>query len=215
MTGIGVGLQAEKEKKSDEGGLGPFQVRQFPPVGSVDSVETLSKNFHLAKFELFSTKVASAEEVATETLRCLWPFIRLSRLIGMCPITRQGNRLFVPKFYHPSWFITYIALCIQIIMVGNAVSKVSKAESTDALILRLNTVIYYGHTLANGLYMSTKIKELPEFLVSCKRIEAMVRKHQSKQLRPDGLVRHCFLLFLFFSTAQFMGNVLYFVQVGT
>ena len=65
-------------------------------------VSSISNNSHLTQFELSSTKVANDEEEATECLQCLWPFLRLWRLIGMCPITKHGNHLIVPtKFYSP------------------------------------------------------------------------------------------------------------------
>jgi len=131
----------------------------------------------------------------------------------MCPITRKGNDLVVQKPWHPSWWMTWIALGIQVIMVANASKSLPQSTNGKEVVQKINRVIYYGHTLANALYMLARIRMLPQFLLSCKRIEKICKKHQMG-LKPDGLVRQCFFLLTFFTVAQALGNAIYFYSVG-
>jgi hypothetical protein len=179
-------------------------------------VSIIAQNFHLTKFELSSSKVASDEEEATECLRCLWPFLRLSRLLGMCPISRQGNHLLAPKkFYSPPWILTYLALSIQCIMLCQSLKVIitewTNGNQTDDLVDAGNESIYFFHTFCNGLYMAWKIRDFPKFLIACKRIETLCKKYEKGD---DGLVRDCLFLFIFFSSTQGIGNFLYYYSTG-
>jgi hypothetical protein len=136
-----------------------------PTASEPSKISVISDNQHFTKFELSSTKIANDEEEASECIRCLWPFLRLSRLIGMCPIARRGSHLIVPRFLTPPWLLTIVAILIQSVMFANSVKTLIRNFGTtpDSIVDSGNEMIYYLHTLVNALYMSWRIKELPKF----------------------------------------------------
>jgi len=172
------------------------------------------KSFDFSIYDLQSTTVARTEEdEASETFECLWPFFSLSRFNGMCPITRRRSQILVAKCIHPTWFVTCIALIMQTLLLVQTLAKMQESETTGQLIKSCNDFIYYIHTLLNGFYMAWNIKSVRDFILACTQIEKILSKYKGSQSK-DNLARDCFLLFIFLTTGQLLGNLLYFISVG-
>jgi len=167
-------------------------------------------------FELNTPWTFSSDDAETpETLRCLWPFFRFNRILGMCPISREGNDIIVRKKFHPSWYFTWIAVTIQTLMWANNLYKsFPLGRDRNAQVQMLNDFIYFTHILGNCCYMIWKSKEIPRFVHSCIKAEEICRSYLETERKTTGLMRDTYFLFVFVTSAQFIGNALYYIQEG-
>lgn len=199
-------------RRPSEGGDKIGNEDSSPKAKKFSAVHPLSGPLHYSRLDFSRTEFGV--EDSGETLACLWPFLKLCRLIGMCPIKRVGSDLLVPKKSHPAWLPTWLTLLILIFMVSNTCREIVMKPGTEHLVNSVNNLVYYGHGLSTCLYMIRNVKHLPGFISSCNRIEAACRIHMSPELRKDGLVQHCFLLFFSFTIAQGVGYGLSVAAVG-
>jgi len=157
--------------------------------------------------------VRTTSDETSETLRCLWPFFCYFRLIGMCPVSRDGNKVSVRKKWDPTWYSTWFGLTVIIVMWTNFVIRYFPFQPGQ-YVLAGYLLTYYTHILVNCGYMIWKAKEIPRFVNSCIRVEGMFKRYQGKAQKTTGLVRDSYFLLLFFTSAQLTASGLYYSSVG-
>jgi len=149
-----------------------------------------------------------------ETLHCLLSFFAFSRIIGMCPISRKGNEILVRNKLHPSWYFTWFAITVKAVMwINHAYRSFPLSKDPGSLVYAGMGFLYFTHILANCLYMTLKVKEIPRLIQNFKNVEEMVQSYQVEP-RRTSLIRHTFLLILFFITAEFGGHLIYHTDRG-
>ena len=177
--------------------------------------EILRPTFTITKFEFSGPKLSHDDEAPSECLRCLWPFMFYTRLLGLCPVHRKGAAAAqLSSARSKFWINTALGLCTQAVMFGYAIKKMCRqiVDSED-WAETINNVVYYGHILGNTSYMIWRVRRLPTFVHECKKVELICRKYKTASV-DDGLVRSCKLLFAFFFSTQVLGNVLYYISEG-
>jgi len=167
-------------------------------------------------FKLKMPRVVPRKDVNTpETLLCLWPFFVFSRFIGMCPVSREGDRIVVRSYCHPTWYFTWVSLVIHTALwINYAFVCFFISTSTSSLIAMANYFIYLTHILGNCVYMKWKAREIPMFIQSCIKVEEICRSYEEEGNKSTSLLRQAFFLFLFFTLAQVVGNGFYYTSFG-
>jgi len=159
--------------------------------------------------------VPSDDTQPGETLRCLLSFFAFSRVIGMCPVSRKGNVILIRNQLHPSWYFTWFAISVKITLwINHAYRSFPLKKITGSLVYTINGFLYYTFILANCLYMTWKVKQLPRLIQNFNNVDEMVQSYQIEKRKSTSLVRHSFLLILFFITADFSGHVIFNVADG-
>jgi len=149
-----------------------------------------------------------------ESLRCLLSFFAFSRIIGMCPISREDSEILVRNKLHPSWYFTWFAIAVKTAMwINHAYRSFPLSNLLGALVYAGNGFLYFTHILASCLYMTWKVEEIPRWIQSFNNVEKMLKSYEVGT-RKTGLIRHTFLLILFFITAEFGGHVIYHTARG-
>jgi len=160
----------------------------------------------------FPWEVPLGDETS-ETLRCLWPFFRYFRIIGMCPLSREGNKVSVRKKWHPSWYSTWFGLTVMFVMWTNFVRRIFPITAVPSVVTS-NILIYYTQILFNCVYMIWRANEIPRFVNSCILVEGIFKRYHGKEQRTTGLMRDSYLLLVFFISSQLTGNMLYYGSYG-
>jgi len=160
-------------------------------------------------------EVGSDDDGRSETVRCLWPFFRYYRILGMCPVSRDGNNVSVRKKLHPTWYFTWFFMTVMIVLWINYVIKSFPIEKgTTKLVDTANNLIYYTHILFTCIYMIIKAEEIPRFVNSCILVEEVCRSYEEGERKTTSLMRDSYFLLLFFNFTHLTGNVLYYYSSG-
>jgi len=183
----------------------------------LESAINWRRNSKILKLKTKLPCEVTEDDETSETVRCLWSFFRVFRIIGMCPVSRDGSNVSVRSKCHPTWYITWFALTLLIIMWINGVIASFPIEAdtvfTGTVFIVIN-IIYYSHTLINCAYMIWKADQIPRFVNSCIIAERIFRNHQLQERTPSGIVRDSYVLLLFFYLAQLAGNILFYSSFG-
>jgi len=152
----------------------------------------------------------------SESVSFLSFFFKFYRIFGMCPMSWDGNALVVRRKLHPSWYPTWFALTIRIIMLLNFVAtcfiSFSKADSIGSYVMN---GIYFTQLLVSGCFMAWKTKEIPRLIQSCIRADKVCRWYERRGRRPTaGFMNVPFSLFFLIAGLDVAGNVLYYASVG-
>jgi len=151
----------------------------------------------------------------SESLRGVWPFLQVSRILGLFPISKKGNRLEVPTsicdFY---WIPTILGLVFQLLNLVNT-GKFTIVQimngSVGNLVENFNNLMFYVQNVTVYLFIIHRVKDIPELLAAFAKVENQCRKYESN---GSGLVRQVWLLFAFFFLAQLFELVLYYYSFG-
>jgi len=145
------------------------------------------------------SKVSISAPPEDEALRCLWPFIAISRVTGMFPVTRQGNELIVHyRLYKPCWYPTMFGFCITLLLACNWMVGLILPINPGSIQNRQawSGLIYYIRSVVNCLLIAWKVKDIPRLLTVFRRIEILCRDYQESE---DNVVRNvtCSHIFMF------------------
>ena len=151
------------------------------------------------------------EQIKTpECLDCLWPFLRLSRIFGICPVSRNGNQLSTRNSVW--WFSTILSLTIELIFITKIIRDIWHSTTTpDQLAFQFYFLIYYLQTCGNCLFSIWKARCIPKFLEACTKIEVICWKYKEPK---ETLIRNCTLLYLFFTVMIIYANIFYYLAEG-
>jgi len=154
--------------------------------------------------------MALDENKPPECLECIWPCLKLWRLFGIAPVSRQGHKL-ITTAYLP-WIPTILGVGIQIILIVKHFKWLLEFTGTvDDLLMQWTVVIYYFQTSGTLIFIIWKIQYIPKFLEACENVEVICEKYKEPN---EHLVRDCNGLFYFYTFMQVVGNALYYWSAG-
>jgi len=193
----------------------PRKFSIYPQLGTRDlkrAVTIRAQTLEVAILELGSTVVAREEDETVECIYCFWPCLAAFRILGLCPIAKNGKHLSVPgSMCSFQWLPTYVLVVFQIIAFTNYVLTltVGKAEEAESIIEISLYLIAYWQFFFNVIFAILKMKLLPQLLKSFKRLEAACRDKENAKL-----VRNCLILFLAMEIAHLSSRVLNNISIG-
>jgi len=149
----------------------------------------------------------------SECLRAIWPFLQISRFLGLFPILRQENHLVAPStIWSVLWIPTIIALILQFLILSKVVYyNILHILNGVFKVRESNDFTFYGQIFSFYIFMIYRIKDIPEFLAACRKVEMIFRKYQVKD---DKLGRDAILLFNLFFWSQNLENLFYYYSWG-
>ena len=154
--------------------------------------------------------MSNEETQIPECLECIWPFLKFSRCVGICPVSRIGNELYIRN--SPWWLSTVFSMTIQLVFIIKTIRDIWQFSSDlDQTVFLLYITLYHVQCCGNCLFAIWKARFIPKFLETCTRIEGICKKYKEPK---EHLIRNCILIFLLFTGMTIYGNIFYYFADG-